>query len=205
MGAMGWAFVAAAGLAALPAWANGGAVQGDAPLQSAPAALIGGSRVGTIAVGGDLRIMLDLRAPSQGGRDERVAAPFRRRLSSAMIEFYPIGGEGLHLSAGSRFDMLAKAARGAPKLATLIYAPASQFGRGRRSLKRFAPAAAVGYGYSLAPGMTLNLEGGARVEPDDPAMREFARFARRGSRGFRRFDTDGGVNPVVQLSFGYRF
>jgi hypothetical protein len=205
MGARVWAALAVACLLAQPGWSNGGAARrGDAPLQTPPTLRFGPAQPLSVSEPGFAAAASLLRRQIAAATGLGLGEALRRRAGSPMVEFFPFEDSAFHLSAGGRFDLLARATRGSPKFAELVYAPGKLLGRSRDKLKRMTPSAALGYALALGSHTRLELEGGARVEYDQPAHREFALFARRSSRlvGYRR---DSDVNPVVQLSLGHRF
>ena len=127
----------------------------------------------------------------------------RRRFVGTMVDFYPLGGEGFHLSAGGRLDNRRKV-KDLATSNTLLYAPRG-FGTRKCSLGKVASAMTVGYGSSPEPGVSFGLEAGALMEHGDPSTRELNRFAHRSTRNDIRFNSSQRLNPVVQASVGYKF
>lgn len=202
------AFGAALGIVcsvAQPAWPNGGAARrGDVPLQTRVAGLIGGGVQRGAELAPSFRLRIDAGAVASTRQPGETGEHLRRRFTNSMVDYYPFG-DGFHLSTGGRLDNRAKATRGAVSdMRYLLYTPKS-LGTRRTGIKRFSPAMTAGYAATLDDGVTLGLEAGALVERNDPAIREFNRFAHQGTRGGGRFDSNSRVNPVVQLAFGYKF
>jgi len=127
----------------------------------------------------------------------------RKRFVGTMVDFYPLGGEGFHLSAGGRLDNRRKV-KDLVTTNALLYAPRG-FSTQKSGLSRLASTMTVGYGSSPEPGVSVGLEAGAMLEHGDPATRELNRFAHRGTRNDMRFASGQRFNPVVQASLGYKF
>jgi len=160
-----------------------------------------GSQAG-VAITHAVRLRLDLGGTSllpNGDGSQRLV---RRRFSSTMVDYYPFGGEGFHLSAGGRLDNRRRDHfSGNP----LLYAPKG-FSNGKSTgLRKLASAMTMGYNNSPEPGLSFGVEGGALLERGDPASRELYRFARNASTNDMRFRGGQRLNPVVQASFNYKF
>lgn len=206
------AFGVAMGIAAIasaPALADGGAARwGDVPLRSSTVNLISTGPESATRISDNFRIRLDSGlvtspAKSDGGQASRL----RKRFSSSMIDYYPMG-DGFHVSLGGRLDNRTKGQRNGALANGLLYAPKATRGRnGSSGFKRFSPAMTAGFGETIGKNMTIGLEGGALIARGDPAMREFVRFAHIGSRNDSRFNMGGGsrINPVAQVAFALKF
>jgi len=127
----------------------------------------------------------------------------RKRFVGTMVDFFPLGGDGFHLSAGGRLDNRRKV-KDLVTTNALLYAPRG-FSTRKGGLSRLASTMTIGYGSSPEPGVSLGLEAGAMMEHGDPATRELNRFAHRGTRNDMRFASGQRFNPVVQASLGYKF
>lgn len=209
--ALGAALLAAC-IASTPARSDGGtARQGDVPFPSATINLIGAGVQPGAAIGQNFRLRVDSglvqatarHADAQGSDTTTL----RKRFSSSMIDYYPLG-QGFRLSIGGRLDNRNKGARTANGLTeTLLYMPKATRGRNQsKSFKRFSPAMTAGFGQSIGKDITVGIEAGALLARNDPATREFVRFARMGSRNDQRFNMGGGsrINPVAQVSFAIK-
>lgn len=124
---------------------------------------------------------------------------FRRRADSAMADFYPIDGIGVHLSGGMRFFNNASFLRDAAKsTGGLLYQPRSLGNSGMRWGYRRTPAMAVGYTQSLDKDVVLGVEIGAMAGRATSPIRRFGLSGRRRDGGH-------GANSVVHLVLGFKF
>jgi hypothetical protein len=188
-----------------PGRADGGLeLRGD-PNQSVTNIIGTGSQVGEpIAPNFRLRIDPGSVAVRPAVGSDAQPSLVRRRYAGTMVDFYPLGGEGFHLSAGGRLDNRRKV-RDFVTSNALLYAPRGFGARKGGNPKRLASAMTVGYGSSPEPGVSLGLEAGAVMEHGDPSTRELNRFAHRSTRNDGRFTSEQRFNPVVQASLGYKF
>lgn len=152
----------------------------------------GGSIEHSARLTGNVRLRVSVGAAGQGTRDR-----LHQRIASSMVEFYPVGDSGFHLSAGTRlYDTRAgekAASRGLIGMSRQRSAPGSRMG-----LKR-TPALTMGYSGTAADGTTIGLEVGAmkgRAYSDANAMARRARAERIGGNP---------VNPMINLVVGRRF
>lgn len=152
-----------------------------------------GSSVERIApVGRTLRLRIAVAAAQQGSR-ERI----HQRIASSMVDFYPVGTSGFHLSAGTRmYDP-----RAGEQLTNrgLIPAPRQLNVPGGRAGLRRTPALTMGYTGEIADGATLGIEVGAMRGRVYSNATDAARLT-RADRGGRN-----PVNPMVNLVVGRRF
>ena len=147
----------------------------------------------------ELSAKLRMRVATIGtsmGPGERV----HQRLASSMIDYYPLAGSGLHLSAGSRlYDVrVGEQANNRPLMAAQRPMPGA--GGGRIGLRR-TPALTLGYTGTLPGDTSLGFEVGAmRGRAYDIGGRlTRPTAAERGGVG------NGPLNPVVNLVVGRRF
>jgi len=173
----------ASGTAGVPASVRGPLLQPIAP----------GSSVEHVApVGRNLRLRVAVAAAQQGPR-ERI----HQRIASSMIDFYPVGTSGFHLSAGTRmYDP-----RAGEQLTNrgLITAPRQLNVPGGRAGLRRTPALTMGYTGEVADRTSLGVEVGAMRGRVYSNATDAARLT-RAERGGRN-----PVNPMVNLVVGRRF
>jgi hypothetical protein len=143
-------------------------------------------------LGGNLRLRVAVGSAGTGARD-RV----QQRIASSMVEFYPVGDSGFHLSAGTRlYDTRAgeqATNRGLMVAPRPLNAPGGKIG-----LKR-TPALTMGYTGRAADGTSIGLEVGAmkgRAYADANDMARRTRAERIGGNP---------VNPMIHLVVGRRF
>jgi hypothetical protein len=127
----------------------------------------------------------------------RVDDP-RSRLRSGfggtLVDLYPEGEEGFHLSAGGRLSRRGTAVpAAAPDHVRAL--PATTRGPAWRN--RFAPALLAGYDRTVADGVSVGVDAGmvaGRTTPDASRLRLD-----------RRFRDNAGANGVARVTMGYRF
>lgn len=143
-------------------------------------------------LGGNLRLRVAVGTTGAGARDR-----LQQRIASSMVEFYPVGDSGFHLSAGTRlYDTRAgeqATNRGLMVAPRPLNAPGGKIG-----LKR-TPALTMGYTGSAADGTSIGLEVGAmkgRAYTDANDMARRTRAERIGGNP---------VNPMINLVVGRRF
>lgn len=143
-------------------------------------------------LGGNLRLRVAVGPAGEGPRDR-----LHQRIASSMVEFYPVGDSGFHLSAGTRlYDTRAgeqATNRGLMVAPRPLNVPGAKIG-----IKR-TPALTMGYTGSAADGTSIGVEvgamrGSAYTDANDMARRNWA-------------ERTGGnpVNPMVNLVVGRRF
>lgn len=152
----------------------------------------------------DFRIRAGFGAASPRSPDDMMSR-MHPRFATAMVDFYPIDGQGFHFSAGSRFfarrNFMAEAdnaTRG------LIYVPRGGGGGLRGGFKRFTPAATFGYTSDVAEGMSVGIEAGARIGRAFTGMPRMRRFSADATSEGRHGD-ESKPNPMVNMVFGFRF
>ncbi|MGU3315566.1 hypothetical protein ACLBWH_08450 [Sphingomonas sp. M6A6_1c] len=140
----------------------------------------------------NLRLRVTTVATASGPREKT-----HQRLGSSMVEFYPVGASGFHLSAGTRmYDPRAgeqSTGRG------LIGAPRQPNVPGGRAGLRRTPALTLGYAGALADRTRIGVEIGA-MKGSAYANATDATRRLRGERG-----AGNPVNPMVHLVVGRRF
>lgn len=174
----------------------------DTPLSSAPPVpasgrllqplVPGGSIEHSARLGGNVRLRVSVRAVGQGTRDR-----LHQRVASSMVEFYPVGDSGFHLSAGTRLHDTVAGAKAANR--GLIGSPRGLGAPGSRMGLKRTPALTMGYSGTAADGTTIGLEVGAmkgRAYTDANAIARRARAERIGGNP---------VNPMVNLVVSRRF
>ena len=167
------------------------------PQPPARAPLLRGMATGAIVqqsarLGGNLRLRVAVGPASAGPRDR-----LHQRVASSMVEFYPVGDSGFHLSAGTRlYDT--RAGEQATNRGLMVAPRPLNVPGGKIGLKR-TPALTMGYTGSAADGTSIGLEigamkGSAYTDANDMARRN-------------RAERTGGnpVNPMVNLVVGRRF
>ncbi|WP_010185451.1 hypothetical protein [Sphingomonas sp. PAMC 26605] len=125
--------------------------------------------------------------------------PMQHRFASSMIDYYPLGGSGLRLSAGMRFFQVANFLKDAEKAtAGLLYNPRlpGSGGAVRTGFNRHTPAATVGYTSSVKNAL-FGVEVGSLIGNANANLpRAMDRLSNRAR---------GGMNPIANLVFGLRF
>lgn len=125
--------------------------------------------------------------------------PMQHRFASSMIDYYPLGGSGLRLSAGMRFFQVANFLKDAEKAtAGLLYTPRLP-GSGnavRTGFNRHTPAATVGYTGTFNNAL-FGVEVGSLIGNANANLpRAMDRLSNRAR---------GGMNPIANVVFGLRF
>ncbi|MES2444575.1 MAG: hypothetical protein V4574_17250 [Pseudomonadota bacterium] len=134
--------------------------------------------------------------PGQAAPEQRI----RRRAASSMVDFFPVDGQGFHLSGGLRFfnstsfwRHTAKSTRG------LLFVPRSLGNSGIRWGYRRTPSMALGYSQALDEDVVLGFEVGAMLGRATSSMRRF------GPRDPDRRRGGGGANSIAHLVFDVKF
>lgn len=146
----------------------------------------------TSRMSGNLRLRVTVAAVQPGPREH-----IHQRIASSMVDFYPIGSSGFHLSAGTRmYDP-----RGGEQLTNrgLMAAPRQLNVPGVRAGLRRTPALTMGYTGEIADRTRLGVEVGAmkgRVYSNATDAAKLTRSERSGTNP---------VNPMVNLVIGRRF
>ena len=127
--------------------------------------------------------------------------PMRHRFASSMIDYYPLGGgSGLRISGGMRFFSVANfykdAERATGGLLFVPRQPGGTAGGVRTGFSRRTPAATVGYTGTFRNAV-FGIEVGSLIGNANYNLpRSFARVSNRAA---------GGVNPIANVVFGFRF
>lgn len=123
----------------------------------------------------------------------------QHRFASSMIDYYPLQGTGLRLSAGVRFYQTNHFLRDAERSTEgLLYSP-RLLGSGMLARTGFAkktPAMTVGYTATVKKAMFGVEVGGLIGNANANLPRALEAFSNRGR---------GGVNPIANVVFGLRF
>lgn len=150
----------------------------------------GGRSESTARLTAKVRLRVGVAA-DPGPRDR-----MHQRVASSMVEFYPVGGSGFHLSAGTRmYDTRAgdkATGRG------LIATPRPGNVPGNRLGLRRTPALTMGYSGEVANGTRVGVELGAMKGRVYNSTRDIVRQTRAERSG-------NPVNPMVNLVIGRRF
>ena len=160
-------------------------------------AIAGGATRRSVPLSDKLRLRIDTLTAPPGPTTMRDR--IHRRLAGSMIEYYPVDGEGFHLSAGTR---LYAPRRDADATALPGRAPgaagrsASRQGAGPALGLRNTPAATVGYTGRIDGSTAIGVEMGALKG------RSFATTREMSDPGAGR---DKAINPMVNLTIGHRF
>lgn len=148
----------------------------------------------------DFRVRTDLLTTSTSLNPiGDTGSPMQHRFASSMIDYYPLGGSGLRLSAGMRFFQVANFLKDAEKAtAGLLYNPRLT-GSGssvRTGFNRHTPAATVGYTSSFKNAL-FGFEVGSLIGNANANLpRAMERLSNR---------SRGGMNPIANVVFGLRF
>ena len=128
------------------------------------------------------------------------ASRLRRGYGASMVSFFPLGSDGFHIGAGTRFW-----SRGTmrpsvePAYARLLYAPRQML---LRATRRMTPALTMGYSRIVSTGLTLGVEGGAMLGKFDSLAGALVRPPRlRGDIN----DGAGRLNQVARATMGWHF
>lgn len=153
----------------------------------------------------NLRVRVAAAEHPQLLRLDDPEAPLRRRLTSAMLDYYPFGTRGLHLSGGALRGTRPELGldSGWESQSRIVSVRAHDFGF-RASQLRFAPAMTLGYTLPLA----RRIEFGGDVGGVIGAMSTMpvTPTAPLGSDGgVRRLGAGGRTGAIAHLGFGYRF
>jgi len=148
--------------------------------------------------------MAETERPLTFHLDDREAA-LHRRLMSAMVDYYPFGGTGLHLSGGAL-----RAARpvlgldsGWQSQSRIVTVRGHDYGY-HAAERRFAPAITMGYTVPIARSMEIGAEAGGMVG-GGTSMTATPSSVFSGDSNTRRVHGGSGMNAIAHLAFGYRF
>jgi hypothetical protein len=191
------------GIMAGPAWSQEAAtLRAIAPAQR-PAASLGMAYPG-FALTPDFHLRIEFAPRPVADLLLDPDSALRTRFASSMMDFYPIAGKGFHFSGGLRFYNRTNFARDAELITHgLLYVPrGTNAGMGVRGFKRITPATTFGYTRVLDNGLMIGIEGGTLLGRVNPGMPRAFRELRADSIGH-----DGGssINPIANLTFGFRF
>lgn len=127
------------------------------------------------------------------------AGPMRHRFASSMVDYYPLHGIGLRLSAGVKFFAVNNFLKDAEKATGgLLYNPRS-LGSGtnmRTGFNRRTPAATIGYTGTIHNAM-FGFEVGSLMGNANANLPRSMEMLSNRARG--------GVNPIANVVMGLRF
>ncbi len=149
-----------------------------------------------VPVGTDLRLrLLSVQSADPAVDVNNEASRLRKGFGGSMIDYFPFGSDGFHLSSGGR--MMSRLS--SPFHDQLLYAPR---GGGIRSSRRLTPAMMMGYSRQLQHGLTMGVEGGIVMGHLDNNYYSVIRPARsnRLNEGGRSNE-----NPVARMTVAYSF
>ncbi|MGI4732654.1 MAG: hypothetical protein ACRYFW_13045 [Janthinobacterium lividum] len=148
----------------------------------------------------DFRLQATAQATDQPAATfDNQAAPLRRGFGAAMLDYFPHGTDGFHLSGGTRFYNRLTGHSGADaRFADLLYAPRSSM---MRATRRMTPALTFGYTKIVQRGLSLGIEGGAILGKFDTLAGALVRPPRLRGAG----DGAGQLNQIARMTFGYHF
>ncbi len=150
-----------------------------------------------VPVGTDLRLrVLSVQSADPAVDIDNQASRLRKGFGGSMIDYFPFGGEGFHLSTGGRMSTrLSSPFRNSQ----LLYAPR---GFGIHGSRRLTPAMTMGYSKQVEHGLTMGVESGMLMGHLDSSYYSVVHPSRLG-----RVSENGGgtANPVARLTAAYRF
>ncbi|MDB5707129.1 MAG: hypothetical protein JWN66_4245 [Sphingomonas bacterium] len=188
--------VTAMGAATQPCWAQ---QRPDVPFGAAAMISIVPEQTIKIAPGIGLRVAL---VPAMS-RDPFAYTEGRlqQRVDSSMIDFFPTGGDGFHLSAGMRLFARRNVDRTFRGLVTM---PKGR-GVGGFGGRRFTPAATFGYSHALGEDAEFGFEAGAVMGRLNSGMSGQLRQSSSDGHGLNGLRPITGINSIAHFTFGYKF
>lgn len=150
-----------------------------------------------VPVGTDLRLrVLSVQSADPALDIDSQTSRLRKGFGGSMIDYFPLGGDGFHLSTGGRMSSrLSSPFRDNQ----LFYAPR---GGGMRSSRHLTPAVTMGYSKQMQHGLTMGLEGGMLMGHLDSSYYSVIhplRLSRAGESG------GSAANAVARLTAAFRF
>ncbi len=126
-------------------------------------------------------------------------APFRHRLGSKMMEYYPVANSGFHLSTGVHYFNTTNFSREAEKLSPVLWSPSNRgFGSIRTGFKRKTPAMTAGYTQTVANKLAFGLEAGTLFGRVNSNMPHFGQNFSESGMSMR-------LNPVAAFTMAMKF
>lgn len=149
-----------------------------------------------VPVGADLRLrVLTVQSADPAVDVNNETSRLRKGFGGSMIDYFPFGGDGFHLSGGGRMISRPASLFRDP----LLYAPR---GGGFRSSRRLTPAVMMGYSRQVDRGLTMGVEAGMMMGHLDSSYYSIVRPSRLG----RLSSGDGGAtNQVARMTMAFRF
>lgn len=166
---------------------------------SAPAPVVGRITPVEARLSPDFRVRADLLTTSASiDPFGDPAGAMRHRFASSMVDYYPLGGSGLRLSAGVRFFAVSNFLKDAEKATGgLLYNPRMpNTGAVRTGFSRHTPAATIGYTGSVKNALFGFEVGSLLGNANANLPRSMERLSNRAR---------GGVNPIANIVLGLRF
>ena len=149
-----------------------------------------------VPVGADLRLrVLTVQSADPAVNIDNEASRLRKGFGGSMIDYFPFGIDGFHLSSGGRMTNRLSS----PFHDQLRYAPR---GVGLRSSRRLTPAMTMGYSRRLEHGLTMGVEGGMAMGHLDSNYYSALRPVRSYRLGEGGRSTN---NPVARMTLAYNF
>ena len=151
-----------------------------------------------VPVGADLRLrVLSVQSADPAVNIDNEASRLRKGFGGSMIDYFPFGIDGFHLSGGGRMTN-----RGPSVFHDnlLLYAPRQ--GGYRSSSRHLTPALTMGYSKQVEHGLTMGIEGGMVMGHLDSSYYSVvhpSRFGRVSNEGI------GSGNAVARLTAAFRF
>lgn len=180
---------------------SGTALAGPVPTQ---AILVSGATAAGAGFTDPRALEFRFSANEPGHALDQLERPLHRRMLSAMIDYYPSGSSGFHVSGGA---LRATRGRQGPDVAGLSQSRLVALRRRdvgyRANDRRFAPTMMVGYSLPVGPSCDAGVELGGVMGPVN-RMASLPDSALAGNPGMRRPDKSA-INGVAHLALGYRF
>lgn len=149
-----------------------------------------------VPVGADLRLrVLSVQSTGSSVDINDQASRLRKGFGGSMIDYFPLGLDGFHISSGGR--MMSRLS--SPFHDQLLYAPR---GGGIRSSRRLTPAMTMGYSRQLQHGLTMGVEGGVVMGHLD---NNYYSVVRPGRSNRLNDGGRGNSNPVARMTVAYSF
>ncbi|MBW8755885.1 MAG: hypothetical protein JF595_17420 [Sphingomonadales bacterium] len=126
----------------------------------------------------------------------------RMRLGVSMVDYYPIGGQAFHLSVGLRLFARHNFVREAERASGQRLSTPRGFPGLGSGVRRYTPAAMIGYNLPLYPDASLGFEGGAvagRLDSIAPGLDG------RHSLAAVHMYPQSRINPVIRTALALRF
>ena len=154
-----------------------------------------------VPVGADLRLrVLTVQSADPAVNVNDETSRLRKGFGGSMIDYFPFGADGFHISGGGRMVTRARPVPGDNPTAQLLYAPRQT---GLRPSRRLTPAMTMGYSKQMEHGLTLGVEGGVLMGHLDSSYCSVARPSRSGR--LNADDGGGAVNQIGRVTVAMHF